>query len=215
MSTKNTPPIIPAILAHSKQEFCEKYGFIQEHTSTKTLIHIDEMDGKFVPNTCWCTPQKVQNLHIKHPFEVHLMTCNPERRIQSWRRAGAERIHFHIETTKKPLELINKIHAERMQAGVALNITTPLRQIELIAPYADAILVMGIIPGDTGKRLHKTVFSKIRTLRKKTLRARILVDGGVAQINAHKLLNSGAHSLISTSMFYPKELLKKYRSKNI
>lgn len=215
MIKKISNSVIPALLTHSRREFCEKYTYILEHTSPRNLVHIDEMDGTFVPHTCWCTPQKIRALHLKRPFEVHLMTCNPERRIESWKRAGARRIHFHIEATKKPLAVIDKIHKARMQAGVALNITTPLRDIELIAPYTDAILVMGIIPGDTGKNLHTTVFNRIKTLSKKTLSARILVDGGVAQTNAQKLLNCGADNLISTSMFYPKELLKKYKHKHV
>jgi len=211
MNNKIASTVIPSLLTYSRHEFEEKYSYIQVNTSKHTLAHIDVMDGKFVPTTCWCTPQKIRSMNFKRPFEVHLMTNNPERRIAAWKRAGAQRIHFHIEATPNPLLVIDQIHKAHMQAGIALNARTSLKKIELIAGHADAILVMGIQPGKTGKHLETSTFQKLKTLRKKALRVPLLVDGGVSQINASKLLASGAEGLISTSMFYPKELLKKYQ----
>ncbi len=211
MNKKITSAIIPSLFTTSKNEFREKYSFVLEHTSKATCIHIDEMDGKFVSTTCWCTPRNIRVLNLKHPFEIHLMTYNPERRIEAWKRAGAQRIHFHIEATNHPLRVIDRIHKAKLKAGIAINAHTPLKKIELLLPFVDAILVMGIAPGATGKHLATSTFQKLKILQKKELHVPLLVDGGVSHINAQKLLNSGATGLISTSMFYPKEVLKKIK----
>lgn len=214
MDQKLKKHVFPAFLTHSREEFLEKLGFVREYFE-HPFLHLDVMDGTFVPHFCWCNSIDISKLNLSSPFEVHLMTDHPERRITAWKKCGASRIHFHIEATQRPLEVIAKIHNAHMQAGVALNANTPIEKIALILPHADAILIMGIQPGNTGKHFHKNVYKKIATLHRAHGKKPIIIDGGVTLRNAKKLLRLGATHLVSTSALYPKKILKKFKTNRI
>ena len=191
----------PSLFVYSKKEVLVKLSFVHEHFSKSTL-HVDVTDGKFVPSTCWCAAADFKNLHIKQPFEVHLMTLHPEKRIAAWKRAGASRMVFHYEATDNPLRVIETIEKHTMEAGIALNLETSPKYIELLLDRLDAILFMAIVPGLTGQPFHNSVLQKIESFHKKHPKKFIIVDGGVSAKNAPKLINAGARQLVSTSALF-------------
>lgn len=191
----------PSILVYSKKEALTKLSFVHEHFP-KSHLHIDAADGKFVPSPCWCTPTDFQKLHIKQPFEAHLMTLNPEKRVGGWKRAGATRIVFHYEATDNPLGVIETIKKHNLEAGIALNLETSSKQIELLVDRLDAILFMAIVPGFSGQKYHPEVVKKITSFHKKHPKKLIIIDGGVSVDNAPKLIKAGARQLVSTSAVY-------------
>lgn len=130
------------------------------------------------------------------------MTLNPERRVAAWKRAGASRIVFHYEATQHPLRVINTIEKYKLEAGIALNLETSTKQIELLLDRLDAILFMAIVPGFTGQKYHPEVVKKIASFHKKHPNKLIIVDGGVSAENMEKLLGAGARQLVSTSAIY-------------
>lgn len=191
----------PSVLVYSKKEAKKKLAFIGEHFPHNHL-HIDAADGKFVPSTFWCAPHDFKNLRIKQSFEAHLMTLNPERRVAAWKRAGASRIIFHFEAKSHPLRVIDTIEKHHLEVGIGLNLETAPKQIELLLDRLDAILFMGIVPGWSGQSFHSEVIEKIRKFHKHHPKKFIIIDGGVSEGNAEKLLHAGARQLVSTSAVY-------------
>lgn len=191
----------PSLFVYSKKETKTKLTFIQEHFPMSHL-HVDVADGKFVPSSCWCAPTDFKKLRIAQSFEAHLMTLNPERRVSAWKRAGASRIVFHYEATSNPFRVIETIEKHTMEAGIALNLETSPRHIELLLDRLDVILFMAIVPGFTGQKYHPEVVRKITSFHKKHPQKLIIVDGGVSVKNAPSLISAGARQLVSTSAVY-------------
>ncbi len=192
---------IPALLAYGKEEAKKKIAFIRKQYP-HAYIHIDVMDGKFVPYTCWCAPADYAALHIKNPMEIHLMVRNPEKHIGAWKKAGAQRIVFHVEAAKKPKTAITEIRKLGMEAYIAINPRTSVEKIRLLANSSDGILVMGVHPGLAGQKFIRHVISKIKKIKKLYKNKPIIADGGVTFENAELLLKSGATGLVSTSAVY-------------
>ena len=130
-------------------------------------IHIDVMDGHFVPNIT-IGPAIISTLRktTKLPFDVHLMIENPERYIESFAQAGANIITVHVEATNHLHRTIDMIKKLGREAGVSLNPATPLTQIEEIIPYIDLLLIMTVNPGFGGQQFIKTSLSKIARANK-------------------------------------------------
>lgn len=187
--------IIPAILAHSKKEFAAKLEIIKKWYP-KSRVQIDVLDGTFVPYTAWCEPRKISFMRIRH-FDVHLMMLHPERKIRAWRKAGADRIFFHIEAAQNPMNVIREIKKYRMRAGIALNPETPLANVRLLLRHLDAILLMGEHPGYGGQPFQKKIITKIKRARTMVAKLPIIIDGGVTPHSAVLLLKAGATELAS------------------
>ncbi len=183
----------------------KKIAFVRKHYP-HNWVHIDVMDGKFVPNTCWCAPTDYASLKIKNPQEIHLMVKNPEKHIRAWKMAGAKRIVFHAEATNKPNAVITAIHRLGMEAYIAINPPTLPEKLRLLASKVDGILVMGVHPGLAGQSFIPHVITKIKKLRTKYRTTPITVDGGVTFKNAKILLKNGATGLVSTSAVYGKQI---------
>lgn len=201
--------LYPALLVYSKQEARAKLAFIATHYP-KHPVHIDVMDGKFVPATCWCQAKSFQTLALPRSFEVHLMVKEPQKYLAAWKKAGATRAIFHIEATEDPQGVVAAIRKHGMEACVALNPATALSKIALILPLVDAILVMGVVPGYAGQRFIPSTITKIRraaALRPKKL---IIIDGGVTLHNAPSLLKAGANQLVSTTAVYGKDFSPRH-----
>lgn len=191
--------VAPAILAYSQKEVREKLRFINREFPS-AHIHVDVMDGIFVNALCYCTPTAFSTLKQKHTFEAHLMVAHPLRSIQKWKKAGATRIIFHIESLDEPRAVIAAIRKAGMEAAVAINPHTPLSRARLIFPLVDAILLMGVVPGYAGQAFIQKVFRKVGAARRSAPKATLIVDGGVTKANAGRLLRLGADQLVSTSM---------------
>ena len=167
-------------------------------------LHIDVMDGSFVPNISIGLPvvKAIRPLTDK-PLDVHLMIVEPDRYIEAFREAGADIITVHAEACTHLDRTIQAIRESGAKAGVALNPHTPESVLDYVLPMLDLVLVMTVNPGFGGQSLIERVFPKIERIRaridKEGLKTLIEVDGGVKVTNAHKFVEAGAHVLVSGS----------------
>lgn len=214
--------VIPAILAKSQKEFEEKIKKIAPYADT---IQIDVMDGVFIPNTTWAEAKEVKNMRLPMKFEAHLMVKNPEAgTIEKWAKAGAFRIIFHIEATKKAEECIWQIKKYKKEVGVAINPETPIEKIKifLLPPhhpgwsgaqirdlYIDYVLVMGVTPGWSGQKFQSVALEKIEQIRALAPKIKIGVDGGVDKTNAKKLYAAGANYINAASAIFKEKNIAK------
>lgn len=169
-------------------------------------VHIDVMDGCFVPNLTFGAPVvKTVRKVTKMFFDCHLMVNDPEKYIADFKAAGADQIVVHVEATKHLHRCVQQIHAEGMKAGVALNPGTSLTAIEEILPYVDMVLLMSVNPGFGGQSFID-VTSKIRRLRamidEAGLNVDIQVDGGINDKTSKLVREAGANVLVAGSYIY-------------
>jgi ribulose-phosphate 3-epimerase len=169
------------------------------------LLHIDIMDGRFVPNIT-IGPDVVASLRpqVSLPFEAHLMIIQPENFLSRFADAGSDIITIHIEATSGPRQaraMINKIRAMNKKAGLAINPSTSLNSIEGLLDCLDLVLVMSVNPGFGGQKFIPSVLAKIENLRKK-FKGDIEVDGGINQHTAKEVLSAGANVLACGTYFF-------------
>lgn len=167
-------------------------------------LHIDVMDGSFVPNISIGLPVvKAIRPITRKPLDVHLMIVNPDQYIQAFRDAGADIITVHAEACTHLDRTIQAIRQTGAKAGVALNPHTPEHVLEYVLPMLDLVLVMTVNPGFGGQSLIERVFPKMERIRNRIdregLSTLIEVDGGVKVDNANLFTNAGAHVLVSGS----------------
>ena len=199
--------VIPAILVKSQKEFQEKIKKIAPYADT---IQIDVMDGAFVPNTTWANADIVEHLHLPVKFEAHLMVEDPESgTIEKWAKAGAFRIIFHIESTRKSEECIRQIKKFKCEAGIAINPKTPIEKIKKLLPKIDYVLVMGVTPGFSGQKFQASALEKIKQIRQLAPSIKIGVDGGVDKKNSKKLYAAGADYLCAASAIFKEKNIAK------
>jgi len=174
-------------------------------------IHIDVMDGHFVPNISIGIPI-VASLHPRTnlPLDVHLMIQHPEQYISQFADSGADIITVHVEACSSLHRLIHSIKELNVKAGIALNPATTLTSIEEILPYVDLVLIMSVEPGYGGQSFIQSSLDKISRLRKildnKKLNAELEVDGGITVDNAPGIVKAGANVLaIGSSIFNAKK----------
>lgn len=173
-------------------------------------VHIDVMDGQFVPNLTFGAPvvkkiRKVTDLF----FDCHLMVENPEKYIADFKAAGADQIVVHVETTKHLHRCIQQIKGEGMKAGVALNPATSLSTVEEILPYVDMVLLMTVNPGFGGQSFIEGIVPKIKRLRAMIeaagLDVDVQVDGGINDKTSKIVREAGANILVAGSYVYGAE----------
>lgn len=173
-------------------------------------VHIDVMDGLFVPNLTFGAPvvQKIRKVTDLF-FDCHLMVENPEKYIEDFKKAGADQIVVHAEATKHLHRCIQQIKAGNMKAGVALNPATPLATVEEILPYVDMVLLMTVNPGFGGQSFIETMVPKVRRLaemiKERDLAVDIQVDGGINDKTAKLVTAAGANILVAGSYVYGAE----------
>lgn len=173
-------------------------------------VHIDVMDGLFVPNLTFGAPvvQKIRKVTDLF-FDCHLMVENPEKYIEDFKKAGADQIVVHAEATKHLHRCIQQIKAGNMKAGVALNPATSLAAVEEILPYVDMVLLMTVNPGFGGQSFIETMVPKVRRLaemiKERDLAVDIQVDGGINDKTAKLVTAAGANILVAGSYVYGAE----------
>ena len=176
-------------------------------------IHIDVMDGQFVPNITLGSPV-VKSLAkaIKQPgkaapvFDVHLMVEHPENQIQAFAEAGADIITFHVEVAPHAHRIIQQIKAAGCKAGIAVNPGTSLALIEELLPYVDMVLIMTVNPGFGGQKFIEGMLEKIHMLRHTIqdmgFECDIEVDGGINAETSELVREAGANILVAGSAIY-------------
>jgi len=204
--------IAPSLLA---ADFANLQRDIQMlNNSEADWIHLDIMDGIFVPNISFGIPvmQAVKKYTAK-PFDVHLMIMEPEKLLKKFRDAGADLLNVHIEVCKHLHRTIEEIKEMGLRAGVTLNPHTPVNTLDEIVKYVDMILIMSVNPGFGGQKFIETSLEKIRKtkslIEKTGTSALIEVDGGVDLTNAAKLFEAGADILVAgTTVFQAEDPVK-------
>jgi ribulose-phosphate 3-epimerase len=171
------------------------------------LIHIDVMDGHFVPNIT-IGPLIVESVKpcTKLPLDVHLMIENPERYVADFVKAGADLITVHQEATVHLHRLVHQVKDLGVKVGVALNPATPLETLTHILPDLDMVLLMTVNPGFGGQKFIPSVLQKIETLRQNIqvqgLNIDIEVDGGINAVTAKSVVEAGANILVAGSAIF-------------
>jgi ribulose-phosphate 3-epimerase len=197
--------IAPSILSADGSRLSEEIAAVEK--AGADWIHIDVMDGHFVPNIT-IGPAIISTLRktTKLPFDVHLMIENPERYIESFAQAGADIITVHVEATNHLHRTIDMIKKLGQEAGVSLNPATPLTQIEEIIPYIDLLLIMTVNPGFGGQQFIKTSLSKIARANKMltglSRKPLLEVDGGVNLKNIGDIAQVGADVLVAGAAIF-------------
>lgn len=182
-------------------------------------IHIDVMDGHFVPNIT-IGPMVVEHVRktTKLTLDVHLMIENPDRYIQDFRHAGADIISVHQEACIHLNRTLNFIRSTGAKAGVVLNPATSPETLEYVLDDTDLILVMSVNPGFGGQSFISSSIQKIRTLSKMIGSRKILieVDGGITDLTGADVIHAGAHVLVAGSYIFgsdaPKDRIQKLKS---
>lgn len=167
-------------------------------------LHIDVMDGHFVPNISFAMPViKSIRKYTEMFFDVHLMIEKPERYIEEFIKSGADGVTFHVEATENVRECIGLIKKHNKLAGISINPNTPVSEIEEYLDEVDMTLVMSVEPGYGGQKYIDAVNDKIREIRaKKGADFYIEVDGGITKDNIDNALEAGANVIVAgTSVF--------------
>ncbi len=200
--------IAPSILAANFANLEKDFQIINE--SKADWVHIDVMDGRFVPNISLGIPViKSMRELTKKPFDVHLMIVEPEKYIQSFKEAGADILTVHIETSPHLHRTIQQIHDAGMKAGVALNPHTPINTLDNIIKDIDLVCLMSVNPGFGGQKYIHNTLNKIRRLKhmieETNTHCLIEIDGGITSLNAKDNLEAGADVLVAGSSVFKSE----------
>jgi len=172
-------------------------------------IHVDVMDNQFVPNLT-IGPPVVKSLrpNTKKFLDVHMMVIEPEKLVESFARAGADSITFHIEATDDPQSVIDLIKATGVKVGISIKPATPLAEIEPYYDQIDLVLVMSVDPGFGGQGYLDGSTERVEKVKQilieKCLQDRVLieVDGGIKLHNAEEVINAGADVLVAGSAIF-------------
>ena len=171
------------------------------------LLHLDVMDGHFVPNLTIGPPvvaslRKASDL----PFDVHLMIEDPGRWVEAYMEAGADMISVHAEADRHLHRTVQWVRSRGVRAGVALNPATPISAVMDLLPELDHVLVMSVNPGFAAQKFIPSARDKLSLLRdeisRRGLAVRLEVDGGVKQSNAAELVRAGADILVAGSAVF-------------
>lgn len=200
------PPLIaPSILAADFANLQREVEMLND--SQADYIHVDIMDGVFVPNISFGIPvTEAIHKHAKKPLDVHLMIVNPDSYLEAFRKAGAEIISVHYEACPHLHRTVQAIHSLGAKAGVAINPHSSLNLLEEIITDIDVVCLMSVNPGFGGQKFIENTYSKVSKLKELILQkgsaAKIEIDGGVNLENAPKLLQAGADILVAGNFVF-------------
>lgn len=197
------PPlkIAPSILSADFGQLNAEIASIETHAD---LLHLDIMDGHFVPNITF-GPEIIKNIKTSLPLHCHLMISNPEVHAEAFAKVGAEIITFHIEAIPNPLELIKQIKSYGVKAGLSLNPPTEVEQILPFVSEVDYVLVMSVQPGFGGQAFMESALPKIQTIRSQFPDLDIEVDGGINAETGRLAKEAGANILTAGSYIFKSE----------
>lgn len=200
-----SPQLAPSILAADFANLQKEVEML--NASTADYIHVDVMDGIFVPNISFGIPvTEAIHRHATKPLDVHLMIVNPELYLEAFVKAGASILTVHVEACTHLHRTLQEIKRLGARAGVALNPHTPIESLSEVLEEVDLVCVMSVNPGFGGQKFIEHSYSKVANLKemilKKGSNAQIEVDGGVTDQNAKSLVEAGADILVAGSFVF-------------
>ncbi len=210
--------LAPSILTADFANLQREITMLNE--SEADWIHVDVMDGVFVPNISMGLPVlEAVKRHAKKPLDVHLMIVNPEKFVEAFRQAGADILSVHLEACPHLHRNIQQIKSLGAKAGVAINPHTPVTDLENVIQNIDLVCMMSVNPGFGAQKFIENTYQKIRDLKEliltKKSSALIEIDGGVNEANARLLLEGGADVLVAGNLIFsssnPKELIQRLK----
>jgi ribulose-phosphate 3-epimerase len=192
--------IIPAILAFDLEQFKNQYQKVAEDFD---LLQIDIMDGEFVSSKNNLSPRKIKKIVKKHDLEIHLMVKDINSYIGPWAHfKNTQKVIWHYEANQDKQDIqaaLKWLKKNKIKAGLAINPSTKIKEIKALIKKFDTILVLGVEPGQQGKKFDKKALSKIKKLRKLSSTLNIEIDGGVNIKNYPKLIKAGANLIVMGS----------------
>lgn len=204
--------IAPSILSADFSRLGEECADMKKAGADQ--LHIDIMDGHFVPNISYGAPimkclRKVNDMF----FDVHLMISEPLRYIEDFVKAGADRITFHLECENDPMEVIEKIKSFGVLPAIAIKPGTPYEKVVPCLPFIDMVLVMTVEPGFGGQSFMADMMPKVRALReiieKEELCVNIQVDGGIDRNTIKTAADAGANIFVAGSALFKQDDYEK------
>jgi ribulose-phosphate 3-epimerase len=210
--------VAPSILA---ADFGNLLADIRKIENDTDILHIDVMDGHYVPNISFGVPI-IKSIRSRTDllFDVHLMITNPEEYIRIFSEAGADIVTFHIETVEDPASIIRMIHSLGKKAGISVHPDTPVEKMFPFLPDLELVLIMSVYPGFGGQSFMEEAPARIRAVKNELDRigsnAWLSVDGGVSEKTAPVILSSGATLLVAGSAVFgdpnPEDAIKRLKN---
>lgn len=197
--------IAPSILSADFTKLGQQIEMVER--AGASLLHVDVMDGRFVPNITIGLPVvKAISRATQLPIDAHLMIVEPGRYAEQFVKAGAQMVSIHIEADPHAHRTLSAIRAAGAQAGIAINPATPLSALDEVLKFADYVLLMSVNPGFGGQTFIPESLDKVRRLRKmideRGLKARIEIDGGIDAENVAEVAGAGAEIIVSGSAIF-------------